>query len=75
MCDGLEKGTRWPVGTAELEIKPGDWVWRRGGRGEDLKLTFLLPRPIVTCGFPGNACWCWGLRKSNERGGEGGAGN
>lgn len=33
-----------------LTIKLGDWIWRRGGRGEDLQLAYLLSRPSALQG-------------------------
>lgn len=43
---------RWSA--TELEERMGRWVWRRGGRDENLKIDYLLP----WFKFPENAYWC-----------------
>lgn len=45
-------------------IEPGmnlvDWTWKNLERSEDRHLAYLLSW-CVACGFPGRACWSWGL--------------
>lgn len=49
LCDPMEMGAekRRPqqVVCCRAESETGDWIWRRGGSGEDLQLACLLPWP------------------------------
>lgn len=38
-----------------LKMRLGNWIWRNGGRGEDLQLAYLLPwleKPEASKGMP-----------------------
>lgn len=48
LCDPLERraggrGSYSWCSATELRMRLGDCLWRRGGKGEDLWLAFLLP--------------------------------
>lgn len=46
-------------------MRPGDWIWKNGRKGEDGQLAYLLPRPDCSVGSYGVPAGFGGLYKSN----------